>query len=126
MACASPIRARRRPSVGTTTVAGALMLENGVLFTSDIAMLEVLHNATSTPGSASSHVDGPMRKASGTMTSCSPPVPTVPGAASPCRDQRPGHRSSPRATWMALHQHHGPGAVIGLGERPGTLDPGTP
>ena len=49
-------------SVGTTTVAGALVLDNGVLFTSDIAMLEVLHNATSTPGSASSHVDGPMRK----------------------------------------------------------------
>ncbi len=48
--------------VGPSTVGGALVLDNGIIHTQSNDLLTVLDNATATSGSASSHVDGPMKK----------------------------------------------------------------
>ncbi|MBK7086866.1 MAG: hypothetical protein IPH53_20365 [Flavobacteriales bacterium] len=47
---------------GPSTVAGPLTLDNGLLHTGSNDLLTLLHGSSSTTGSATSHVDGPMRK----------------------------------------------------------------
>lgn len=50
------------PGPGNTTVAGALVLDNGLVHTDPTAMVTLLQGATATSGSAQSHVAGPLRK----------------------------------------------------------------
>ena len=51
--------------VGTCTVAGPLSLEQGLVHTQSNDLLVLLEGATSTSGSITSHVNGPMRKIGG-------------------------------------------------------------
>lgn len=47
---------------GTTLVSGPLVLEDGVVYSTDDQMLQLQNGATATAGSPASHVDGPLRK----------------------------------------------------------------